>query len=120
MSRERLDELLKLRGEVVRLREQTNQIGALIDTNQKLAALLKEKAASTDSSQKERPEDALPQDIHPRASWVFRGYNSPDDDTLSDDLMALTVFTTQRNVMASGDVHTAERRFSGVSVGNGM
>ena len=77
LTREQLDELLKLRGEVTQLREQTNQIGTLVDANQKLAASLK--TSQTNIPKKKGPEDALPQDIHPRNSWTFRGYSSPDD-----------------------------------------
>ncbi len=36
LTREQLDELLKVRGEVTRLRQETNQLGALTDANQKL------------------------------------------------------------------------------------
>jgi len=80
VTREQVGELSKLRSEAARLREQTNQIGALEDANQKLADSLKQlKASQTVVSTKKGPEDALPQDIHPRSSWAFRGYGTPDD-----------------------------------------
>jgi len=80
VTREQLDELSKLRSEAARLREQTNQIGALEDANQKLTASLMElKVSQTVISKKKGPEDALPQNIHPKESWAFRGYGSPDD-----------------------------------------
>jgi hypothetical protein len=77
LTRDQLAELLKLRSEVTRLREQTNQIGALVEANQNLAASIRELKAS--EPKKERhPEDARPQDIHPRDSWAFRGYATPE------------------------------------------
>jgi len=79
MKREQLDELLKLRNEVTRLREETNKISALAEANQKLVASLKEaKAPPKDIQKKKGPEDALPQDIHPRSSWAFRGFATPE------------------------------------------
>jgi hypothetical protein len=77
LTREQTGELLELRGEVTRLREQTNQIGALVSANQKLATSLREPKPSQ-SNEEKHPEDALPQDIHPRDSWAFRGYASPE------------------------------------------
>jgi hypothetical protein len=78
-AHEQLSELLKLRGEITQLREQTNQVGALKEANQKLAASLKElEALRADTVRKKGPDDALPQDIHPRNSWAFRGYATPE------------------------------------------
>jgi hypothetical protein len=78
-THERLSELLELRVEVTRLREQANQVGALKEANQNLATSLKElKGSRTDIPKKKGPEDALPQDIHPRDSWAFRGYATPE------------------------------------------
>lgn len=77
LIKEQLEELLKLRGEVTRLREQTNQIGALILENQKLTTSLRSSTASK-SKEEKHPQDALPQDIHPKGSWAFRGYASPE------------------------------------------
>jgi hypothetical protein len=72
---QQLDELSKLRSEMARLRGQTNQIGTLLEANQRLAASLKD----VKTSKEKRPEDALPQDIHPNNAWMFRGYKSPDE-----------------------------------------
>ena len=82
MTQEQRDELLKLRADVTQLREQTNQIGALKEANQKLQASLREartpRPSGGNDSNKKKPEDALPQDIHPMSSWGFRGYGTPD------------------------------------------
>ena len=82
VSKEQLDELLKLRGEVTQLRGQTNQIAALMDANQKLrASLADSKIVQTNVTlrpMKKNPEDALPQDIHPKETWGYRGYSTPD------------------------------------------
>jgi hypothetical protein len=79
---EQHSELIKLRSEVTRLRAQTNQIAVLAEANQKLQTSLREartpKQPQTDASQKKTPEDALPQDIHPKESWAYRGYSTPD------------------------------------------
>lgn len=81
-AREQLSELLKLRAEVTQLRGQTNEIASLRARNEKLLASVKEKeatwAAQPKPSAKKSPEDALPQDIHPKESWAFRGYGTPD------------------------------------------
>jgi hypothetical protein len=80
LTDEQNSELVKLRDEATQLRAQTNQIAVLVDANQKLRASLSEARAprQTDGPQRKRPEDALPQDIHPRKSWAFRGYASPE------------------------------------------
>ncbi|HEX4264195.1 MAG TPA: hypothetical protein VH597_07635 [Verrucomicrobiae bacterium] len=80
LTPEQISELLKLRGEVTQLRGKTNEITSLREQNEKLLASLKEvKPVQTNAvAKKKRPEDALPQDIHPRNSWAFRGYDSPE------------------------------------------
>jgi hypothetical protein len=78
-SKEQLAELLRLRGEVTQLRQQTNQITALEDENKKLLVSFESaKQASKTIPEKKRPLDALPQDIHPKETWAFRGYGTPD------------------------------------------
>jgi hypothetical protein len=82
-SPEQRDELLKLRSEVTELQAQTNQIGALKEANQKLQVSLREArtprpSGSSGGKNEKKPEDALPQDIHPQDSWGFRGYATPD------------------------------------------
>jgi hypothetical protein len=89
---EQHSELIKLRSEVTRLRAQTNQIAVLAEANQKLQTSLREartpKQPQTDASQKKTPEDALPQDIHPKESWAYRGYSTPDA-TIESTLWAM-------------------------------
>jgi hypothetical protein len=80
VTEEQRDELLKLRAEVTQLRTQTNQIVVLTEANQKLRASLSAARAPqhATSSTKKGPQDALPQDIHPRETWAFRGYSTPE------------------------------------------
>ena len=82
LNESQLAELLKLRGEATQLREQTNAIAAVRRENEALIASLKEKKSSAAQSSEQRPkkspEDALPQDIHPKESWGYRGYGSPE------------------------------------------
>jgi hypothetical protein len=79
LTKDQLAELLRLRGEVTQLRGQTNQIATLAEANKKLVAGLKEMETSrTNSPAKKSLPDALPQDIHPRATWAYRGYGSPE------------------------------------------
>jgi hypothetical protein len=104
LTQEQRDELLKLRAEVTGLREQTNQIGALKDANQKLQVSLREARAprpSSSNKNEKKPEDALPQDIHPKDSWGFRGYATPDA-TVESVLWG----------MMNGDKDTISRAFS--------
>ncbi|HWC61253.1 MAG TPA: hypothetical protein VHC44_16285 [Verrucomicrobiae bacterium] len=106
LTQEQMDELLKLRGEVTQLREQTNQIGDLADVNKKLMGALREakfsqRASGGDAKRKNDPPDALPQDIHPKDSWAFRGYGSPEA-TLESTLWS----------MLQGDKATALAAFS--------
>lgn len=82
LNESQLAELLKLRGEAAQLHEQTNAIAAVRRENEALVASLKEKKSSAARSSEQRPkkspEDALPQDIHPKDSWGYRGYGSPE------------------------------------------
>jgi hypothetical protein len=82
LSESQLAELLQLRGEATQLREQTNAIAAVSRENEALIASLKEKnssaARSSEQRSKKSAEDALPQDIHPKESWGYRGYGSPE------------------------------------------
>jgi uncharacterized protein YchJ len=82
MGEEQRAELLQLRAEATQLRTQTNQIEVLTEANQKLKDSLKEartaSARTTGSKKQLKPEDALPQDIHPKESWAYRGYGTPD------------------------------------------
>ena len=90
LAKEQIAELLRLRSEVTQLREQTNQIAVLTKANEKLLASLNEsKASRTNISKKKDPQEALPQDIHPRDTWMFRGYNRPED-TVESLLWAAT------------------------------
>jgi hypothetical protein len=51
----------------------------LAEQNKRLAASLKEKETSrTNSPTMKIPPDALPQDIHPKSTWAYRGYGTPD------------------------------------------
>jgi uncharacterized protein YchJ len=91
MGEEQRAELLKLRAEVTQLQTQTNQIAVLMEANQKLRTSLDEARGTMQarsSKKKLNPEDALPQDIHPKDSWAFRGYATPDA-TIESTLWAM-------------------------------
>jgi hypothetical protein len=81
LNREELDELLKLRSEVTRLRAQTNELAALRQKNETLLATLKEQVKPVPPTipGKKGPRDALPQDIHSVDTWAYRGYGRPED-----------------------------------------
>jgi len=104
LTDEQRAELLKLRAEVTDLRTETNQIAGLMDANQKLKVSLREARTPVQpatASPKKKPEDALPQDIHPKATWAYRGYASPEA-TVESTLWA----------MMKGDKDTALKAFS--------
>jgi len=102
MNDEQRAEVLKLRVEVTELQTQTNQITVLMDANQKLRDSLRaaRTPAQSGGSKKKNPEDALPQDIHPKDSWAYRGYATPEA-TLESTLWA----------MVNGDRETALKAF---------
>jgi type II secretory pathway pseudopilin PulG len=102
-GREQSDELLRLRAEVTRLRQQTNQINALRAQNEQLrqrTAVVPEKPQAPKT-----PPEVPPQDIHPRDTWSFVGYTSPDA-TVQSMLWAIT--QTNREAFLAG--LTAEMR----------
>jgi len=91
MGEEQRTELLKLRAEVTQLRTQTNQMGVLAEANEKLKTSLRQArtpAQAAGNRKKLNPEDALPQDIHPKDSWAYRGYSTPDA-TIESTLWAM-------------------------------
>lgn len=74
---EQISELLKLRAEVARLRQSANELKALRAQNEQLrqsATVAAEPRQQTTNP----PPDVPPQDIHPRETWNFVGYGSPD------------------------------------------
>lgn len=75
LADEQLKDLLRLRSEVLRLRQQTNEIVALQDENQQLRAGLKTGNVSQATNP---PPEVPPQDIHPKESWTFAGYATPE------------------------------------------
>jgi hypothetical protein len=90
LAQEQLLDLLKLRAEVTALRQQTNQLRILREENQRLQALATNRqAVSINRPAKKNPEDALPQDVHPKETWAFRGYASPEA-TIESMVWALT------------------------------
>jgi len=119
LTRGQLDELLKLREEAARLGEQTNQISALVEANQKLAASLKViQGSQRDASKKKGPEDALPQDIHPRDSWAFRGFATPEAtlesaiwaDVNGDAARSLEAYSPEEQPEMQKAMETMQRR----------
>ena len=80
LSSEQQSELLKLRDEATQLRGRTNELAALQQQNETLRSSIRTASAAAQpvERKKKTAEDALPQDIHPKDSWGFRGYGSPD------------------------------------------
>jgi hypothetical protein len=67
-------ELLKLRREVAVLRQQTNELQRLQQENQQLRNTLTLQNAAL----AKKPPEALPLDVHPKESWAFAGFATPD------------------------------------------
>jgi len=93
---ERTAELLRLRGAVTALRRQTNDLAMLRDQNQRLRAAA---AASGNARRDKPPPDVPPEDIHPRDSWKFAGYATPDA-TVESMIWAMT--QTNREAFLAG------------------
>lgn len=78
-SADQLTELLKLRSEVTRLRQQTNEIRRLQAQN---AQLMQQRSAgsaiASPATTAKTPPEVAPGDNHPRDTWTFAGYASPD------------------------------------------
>ena len=72
MTKEQITELLKLRSEVTQLRERTNELAAVQRQNEQLG----KGAASRSTNQP--PPDVAPENIHPKESWAFAGYATPE------------------------------------------
>lgn len=71
-------ELLKLRGEVGLLRQQTNGLQALREQNQQLQTALASKNNPQNLQTTNLPPKALPLAVYPRAPWSFAGYATPE------------------------------------------
>jgi RNA polymerase sigma factor (sigma-70 family) len=69
LSKDQLEELVRLRGEVGRLREATNAIAELTEENRQLRL--------RPSSTAKLPPNVPPGDIFPRESWAAAGYADP-------------------------------------------
>jgi hypothetical protein len=70
-----LSELLKLRGEVGRLRQQAKEVEALREANRQATAAV---AASQKASGTNTASEPASADFWPRDSWQFLGYATPD------------------------------------------
>jgi RNA polymerase sigma factor (sigma-70 family) len=74
LPNEELNELLKLRGEVGKLREQTNALATLREENHQLrSTLLAQKKSETP-----RALRTVSQTDFPKESWTFAGYATPE------------------------------------------
>lgn len=76
LADEQLAELAKLREEVQKLRRQTNDVVAL---QTQLSRLRNELASARGSMGSNAPPDVPAQDIYPRDSWKFSGYDTPEN-----------------------------------------
>lgn len=72
LTRKQLGELLRLRGEVGRLRSETQELAKLREENQRL------RAAMTVSQGLHASELTPEADYWPKGSWVFAGYATPE------------------------------------------
>jgi hypothetical protein len=75
---EQFMELLKLRGEVGLLRQQTNGLQKLREQNQQLQIALTSKTNSQNLQTANSPTKVPPLAVYPKASWVFAGYATPE------------------------------------------
>lgn len=94
---EQMSELLKLRGEVSRLRQAANELNTLRAQNEQLRQAAG--ASPVASRATNAPPDVPPQDIHPKETWSFSGYATPDA-TVQSMLWAMT--QTNLDVMLHG------------------
>ena len=81
LSKDQLNDLLRLRNEVGTLRRQTNEVAKLREENRRLQdtqAKVRQNVRPTKS-----PEDTAGQVDFPRESWAFAGYANPESAILS-------------------------------------
>jgi predicted RNase H-like nuclease (RuvC/YqgF family) len=79
-SQDQMNELLRLRSEVGRLRRQTNEIQRLREENTRLEA---QAASNQASSQPRQNSGANPAGYWPKESWAFQGFATPEAALLS-------------------------------------
>lgn len=73
--RENQTELLRLRGEVGRLRQQTNDLASLLEENRRSRSAL---PAAQDDEANKTPPEVTPEDIFPKEAWRFAGFATPE------------------------------------------
>jgi hypothetical protein len=76
LAEEQLAELGKLRDEVRRLRSRTNDLQTMRTELRRLSAQL---SAARNSMTSNAPPDVPGDDIHPRDTWKFAGFDTPED-----------------------------------------
>ena len=78
LPNEQFMELLKLRGEVGLLRQQTNGLQKLQEKNQQLQSALTSRNISPNLQATNSPLKMPPVAVYPKASWTFAGYATPE------------------------------------------
>jgi hypothetical protein len=78
LPNEQFMELLKLRGEVGLLRQQTNGLQKLQEQNQQLQTALATRNNSQNIQVTNLPPKVPPLAVYPKSSWAFAGYATPE------------------------------------------
>lgn len=78
LPNEQFMELLKWRGEVGLLRQQTNGLQKLLEQNQQLQVALTSRNNSQNLQATNLPSKTPPLAVYPKASWTFAGYATPE------------------------------------------
>ena len=78
LPKEQFMELLKLRGEVGLLRQQTNGLKKLQEQNRQLQVALTSRNNSQNFQAANLPPKTLPLAVYPKTSWAFAGYATPE------------------------------------------
>ena len=95
LPNEQFMELLKLRGEVGLLRQQTNGLQKLQEQNRQLQVALTSRNNSPNLQATNVPSKTLPLAVYPKASWAFAGYATPE-----------AAFQSMNWAASSGDLNT--------------
>jgi hypothetical protein len=78
LAEKQLIELMRLRGEVGLLRQQTNGSQTLREQNRQLRAALASRSNSQNFQETNSPPKAPPVAVYPKATWAFAGYATPE------------------------------------------
>lgn len=94
LASQQLAELLKLRGKVGMLRQQTNDLQKLREQNEQLRAALRTGNETPKSQSTTSTPQVVPLAVYPKESWVFAGFGTPE-----------AAFQSLNWAMVNGDVN---------------